>query len=140
MRTKQVADRAGVNTETLRYYERRGLLPEPPRTGAGYRDYPDSAVRVLRFVKRAQLLGFSLAEVEDLLSLAEGGPESCDAARVLAQAHVDSIDRRIAELRRMRVALANLVDSCGLPRADRSCPLLETIQDDQEPLIEAPGS
>jgi MerR family mercuric resistance operon transcriptional regulator len=140
MRTKQVADRAGVNAETLRYYERRGLLPEPPRTRAGYRDYPESAVKVLRFVKRAQLLGFSLAEVESLLGLAEGGPESCDAARVLAQEHVADIDRRIAELCRMRGALEVLVDSCGRPRDRRACPLLETIQDDERPLLDGLGA
>ena len=69
MRTKEVADRARVNTQTLRYYERRGLLDAPPRTPAGYREYPSSAVRVLRFVKRAQELGFSLAEIDELLHL-----------------------------------------------------------------------
>jgi MerR family mercuric resistance operon transcriptional regulator len=135
MRSKQVADRAGVNTETLRYYERRGLLPEPPRTPGGYRVYPDSTVLVLRFVKRSQVLGFSLAEVEDLLSLAEGGPESCDAARELAMAHLGDLEGRIAELERMRLALVELVDSCSRPRRDRSCPLLEAIQDPAEPLI-----
>jgi DNA-binding transcriptional MerR regulator len=78
MRTHEVADRAGVNAQTLRYYERRGLLAEPPRSPAGYRDYPTSVVGVVRFVKRSQELGFTLTEVEELLSLAEGGPDSCD--------------------------------------------------------------
>src|SRR5262252_9659941 len=76
MQTHEVAERAGVNAQTLRYYERRGLLAEPPRSPAGYRDYPPAAVEVLRFVKRSQELGFTLAEVEELLSLAEGGPQS----------------------------------------------------------------
>jgi MerR family transcriptional regulator, mercuric resistance operon regulatory protein len=80
MRTHEVADRAGVNAQTLRYYERRGLLSAPPRSPSGYRDYPASAVRVLRFVKRAQELGFTLTDVAELLSLAEGGPRSCDRA------------------------------------------------------------
>jgi len=83
MQTHEVAEQAGVNTQTLRYYERRGLLTKPPRSPAGYRDYPTSAVDVLRFVKRAQELGFSLAEVEELLALADGGPDGCDAARAL---------------------------------------------------------
>jgi MerR family mercuric resistance operon transcriptional regulator len=133
MRTHEVADRAGVNAQTLRYYERRGLLAEPPRSPAGYRDYPVSAVRVLRFVKRSQELGFTLAEVEELLSLAEGGPDSCDRARSLARAHADELDRKIADLQRMRASLGELVATCERPRADRSCPLLEAI-DSSHPL------
>jgi Predicted transcriptional regulators len=70
MRTQEVAKRAGVNTQTLRYYERRGMLPDTPRSPAGYRDCPASAVQVLRFVKRSQELGFTLSEVEELLGLA----------------------------------------------------------------------
>jgi len=127
MRTHEVADRAGVNAQTLRYYERRGLLAEPPRSPGGYRDYPVSAVGVLRFVKRSQELGFTLAEVEELLSLAEGGPDSCDRARALAAAHVAELDRKIADLQRMRASLGDLVATCERPRADRSCPLLEAI-------------
>ncbi len=111
----------------MRYYERRGLLAEPPRSPGGYRDYPVSAVGVLRFVKRSQELGFTLAEVEELLSLAEGGPDSCDRARALAAAHVAELDRKIADLQRMRASLGDLVATCERPRADRSCPLLEAI-------------
>jgi Hg(II)-responsive transcriptional regulator len=128
MRTQQVAEQAGVNTETLRYYERRGLVPVPPRTPGGYRDYPASTVQLLRFVKRSQALGFSLTEVEDLLELADGGPENCDSAHALAMAHVTDLDRRIGELQRMRAALVTLADSCVRPRPDRHCPLLQAIQ------------
>jgi Hg(II)-responsive transcriptional regulator len=128
MRTSEIAGRAGVNTQTLRYYERRGLLPEPPRSRAGYRDYPVSAVGVLRFVKRAQELGFALADVAELLELAEGGPDGCDRARALAEAHAASLEAKIADLRRMRASLGELVATCDRPRADRSCPLLQAIQ------------
>lgn len=128
MRTSEVAGRAGVNTQTLRYYERRGLLPEPPRSPAGYRDYPVSAVGVLRFVKRSQELGFTLAEVEELLQLAGGGPDSCDRARALAGAHAADLDAKIADLRHMRASLSELVATCERPRADRSCPLLRAIE------------
>lgn len=124
-----------MNTQTLRYYERRGILPEPPRSPAGYRDYPTSTVDVLRFVKRAQELGFTLAEVADLLGLAAGGPESCDAARTLARAHIGELDRKIADLHRMRASLAALVSTCERPRADRTCPLLATLEGD-DPLVE----
>src|SRR5215468_4131605 len=125
MQTHEVAEQAGVNTQTLRYYERRGLLAEPPRSPAGYRDYPTSAVHVLRFVKRSQELGFSLDEVEELLALADGGPDSCEAARALAESHVAELERRIADLHRMRASLDVLVATCERPRVDRSCPLLD---------------
>ena len=118
-----------MNAQTLRYYERRGLLAEP-RSPSGYRDYPPSAVRMLRFVKRSQELGFTLAEVEEMLALADGGPGSCDQARTLAQSHMDELNREIADLQRMRASLGELVATCERPRADRSCPLLEAIDAD----------
>lgn len=137
MRTREVANLAGVNTQTLRYYERRGLLAEPPRSAAGYRDYPSSAVGLLRFVKRAQELGFSLAEAEELLALADGGPDSCDAARALARSHIAELDRKIADLQRMRTSLGALVATCERSRAERSCPLLDAIESNA-PLTELP--
>ena len=128
MRTSELADRAGVNSETLRYYERRGLLEEPPRTSGGYRDYPVSAVELLRFVKRAQELGFTLDEVEELLHLDDGGPDSCDAARALAEHRRDDLAARIRDLQRMHDSLAELVETCHLPREDRRCALLQAIK------------
>lgn len=128
MRTSELAGRAGVNAETLRYYERRGLLREPPRTTSGYRDYPSAAVELLRFIKRAQELGFTLDEVEELLHLDAGGPESCDAARVLAEARRADLEARIADLQRMSNSLGELVATCERPRTDRSCALLEAIE------------
>ena len=124
MRTSEVAGQAGVNSQTLRDYERRGLLAEPPRSPAGYRDYPDQAVQLLRFVKRAQQLGFTLAEIEELLQLADGGPDSCDRARALAEA---DLDRKIADLQHMRASLGELITTCERPRPERSCPLLLAI-------------
>lgn len=129
MRTREVAGRAGVNPETLRYYERRGLLLEPPRTPGGYRDYPTSAVQLLRFVKRAQELGFSLDEVEELLHLDAGGPDSCDAARALAEARRADLQARITDLERMRTSLTELIATCEQPRDRRSCALLEALED-----------
>lgn len=129
MRTSQVADRAGVNSETLRYYERRGLLEQPPRTPSGYRDYPASAVDLLRFIKRAQELGFTLDEVEELVHLDAGGPESCEAARTLAETRKADLDARIADLRRMSDSLGELIGTCDLPPSGRSCPLLEALED-----------
>ena len=127
-----------ANPETLRYYERRGLLDEPPRTSGGYRNYPDAALELLRFVKRAQDLGFSLDEIEELLHLNGGGPDSCDAVRTLVQARKAYLDARIADLQRMRTCMADLIATCDLPRADRSCPLLAAIS--PPPLPEGPGT
>lgn len=127
MRTGEVALQTGVNIQTLRYYERRGLLPEPPRRDSGYRLYDDGAVRVVRFVKRAQSLGFSLNEVESLLELAAGGPESCDAALKVARQRIAELDRRIADLRAMRASLRSLVATCERPREQRECPLVHAL-------------
>lgn len=102
MRTSDVADRAGVNVQTLRYYERRGLLDEPPRSSAGYRVYPAEVVTVVRFIKRAEQLGFSLTQVAELLHLAEGGPESGEQARAHAAAWMAVIEAKIADLRQLQ--------------------------------------
>lgn len=127
MRTGQVADRAGVNVETLRYYERRGLLPEPPRRESGYRIYGDDAVRIVRFVKRAQELGFSLDEVESLLELSNGGPESWEAVQELTSRRIVELDHRIADLGAMRDSLTRLLATCSQPLGERDCPLLRSI-------------
>ena len=127
MRTSELADRAGVNSETLRYYERRGLVAEPPRTPGGYRDYPPSTVDLLVFIKRAQQLGFTLEEVDELLQLDAGGPASCDAARGLAEQRRADLARRITDLQRMHDSLTALIDTCELPRADRTCALLDAL-------------
>ncbi len=127
MRSGQVAAAAGVTVETLRYYERRGVLRAPARRPSGYRDYGADAVGVVRFVKRAQALGFTLAEVETLLQLAAGGPDDCDAVQALATAKLADVDRRLARLRALRAALRRLVVTCGRPRAQRECPLLAPI-------------
>jgi Hg(II)-responsive transcriptional regulator len=123
-----VAKHAGVNVETLRYYERRGLLPMPAREGSGYRAYSSDAVRVVRFVKRAQELGFSLDEVEALLDLADGGPDACEAVQSLTVQRIAELDRRIADLQAMRGSLQRLLATCHRPRNDRECPLIRSIE------------
>jgi len=132
VRSGQLALRAGVNVETLRYYERRGLLEAPARLPSGYRAYDDEAVRIIRFIKRAQELGFTLAEVETLLELAAGGPDTCDAAQSLAGNRIADLDRRIEMMRRMRDSLERLVATCQRPRRDRECPLIQSIEQEGE--------
>jgi MerR family transcriptional regulator, mercuric resistance operon regulatory protein len=116
-----------VNPQTLRYYERRGLLAAPVRSPGGYRAYPDEAVRRVRFIKRAQDLGFTLAEVESLLRLADGGPASCDRVRALAEEKLGDLQRRIADLQVLQTGLSRLVATCERPRAQRECPILHEL-------------
>jgi MerR family transcriptional regulator, mercuric resistance operon regulatory protein len=128
VRTSEVARQADVNSQTLRYYERRGLLPEPERSPAGYRTYTADTVRLVHFVKRAQSLGFTLDDIEELLHLAGGGPASCDEAKAMARNRITDLEQRIAELVGMRDALTRLVDTCERPRTRRDCPLLHEIE------------
>jgi DNA-binding transcriptional MerR regulator len=132
MRTSEVAAQARVKPQTLRYYERRGLLPEPERSASGYRAYGPQAVRLVRFIKQAQDLGSTLDDVESLLHLADGGPESCDGARELAAAKIADLDARIADLQAMRWGLARLVQTCEQPRDRRDCPILAEISSDEQ--------
>ncbi len=131
MRTGQVARQSGVNIQTLRYYERRGLLQAPPRRPSGYREYGADAVGIIRFVKRAQELGFSLDEVELLLELAAGGPPNCNRARALATQRLADLEMKISSLRAMQASLRRLVATCGKPRRERDCPLLEALAADE---------
>lgn len=127
MKTGQVAKEAGVNVQTLRYYERRGLLPEPPRRDSGYRAYGPNSIALLRFIKRAQEVGFTLSEVEMLLHLAQGGPADCEAVKELAHQKVLDLDRRMESLHAMRVSLERLVETCDRPKRSRECPLIEAL-------------
>jgi Hg(II)-responsive transcriptional regulator len=127
VRTSELAARAAVNPQTLRYYERRGLLPAPARSAGGYRTYPAEAVRRVQFIKRAQDLGFTLAEVESLLHLADGGPDPCDRVRAMAEEKIADLARRIADLQALQAGLTRLVATCERPRAQRECPILHQL-------------
>ena len=109
MRAGEVAERAGVNVETLRYYERRGLLPEPERMPSGHRRYDEETVRFLRAIKEAQSVGFTLAEIGEYLGAARRSGSPSETLRVRMAAKIDEIDSRIAGLRRMREELARVV-------------------------------
>ena len=135
MRIGAVAAATDVSVETLRFYERRGLLAAPTRLASGYRDYPDHTVNVVRFVKHAQQLGFSLDDIAGLLHLADGGPDNCDTVHDLAITKIDHITTKINHLVGMRAALQQLAGTCQRPRRDRECPLLAT----ELTTIAAPG-
>jgi DNA-binding transcriptional MerR regulator len=109
MKVGEVAARAGVNVETLRYYERRGLLPEPTREPSGHRQYDEETVRFLRAIKEAQAVGFTLSEIDEYLRAAKRSRKPSEALRVRMAAKIDEIDLRIAGLQRMREELARVV-------------------------------
>jgi Hg(II)-responsive transcriptional regulator len=129
LKTGEVAARAGVNVQTLRYYERRGLLKEPERRASGYREYPQGAVQLIRFIKRAQDLGFSLSEIEDLLRLRTDQDSACAEGRRAAEAKIDDIEQRIRHLRALKRALSVLVASCATEGSARHCPILEALEE-----------
>ncbi len=124
----ETAREAGVNTQTLRYYERRGLLPKPPRRGSGYRDYSDDAVRIVRFIKRAQELGFSLDEIEQLVRLRGVRRGERHRVRAIAERKVVEIDKKIAHLQSMRRALDHLIMSCHRGGA-AECPIIDALNE-----------
>jgi MerR family mercuric resistance operon transcriptional regulator len=119
----------GVNLETVRYYEREGLIPKPPRTRAGYRVFPLEAAQRLRFIKRAQALGFSLTDIRALLSLRP----STDRAKVRArtQARIADIEQKIHTLQAMRKFLGSLIDRCEHCGPMGECPILESLDHEE---------
>ena len=121
----RVAEAAGVNVETVRFYQRLGLLAEPTRPPGGVRRYGREFVSRLRFVKRAQQLGFSLAEVQRLLVLED--PQSCGKARSLAAEKLALVEARISDLERMRGVLKELVARCDVRRGKVACPIIATL-------------
>ena len=123
----ELARDAGVHVETVRYYERRGLLRQPRRS-AGWRRYDDEALRALRFVKRAQELGFSLDEVHELLSLRSStSTRTCTRVRAAAEAKLADVDAKLRDLRSIRRTLADLTRACPSDGAPGACPILGAL-------------
>lgn len=123
----ELAKQGDVNLETIRYYERQGLLPKPPRTPSGYRQFPSDSVRRVRFIKRAQELGFSLREIKELLTLqATSGATSADV-RERAMTKIADIEGKIETLRAMKKALAQLTAACCGEGSVSECPILESL-------------
>lgn len=122
MRSGQLAAACGVHPETLRYYERLGLLPSPPRDRSGYRDYPDTAVQRVRSIKQAQKLGLSLAEIHDLLRRSPTGAITCGNLSARIETKIAEIDGKIADLQALHDLLENLLCTCCRARdPNRTC-------------------
>jgi MerR family transcriptional regulator, mercuric resistance operon regulatory protein len=121
----RLAAAGGVHVETVRYYQRRRLMPEPPRPAGSVRRYTEEDAGRLRFIKRAQTMGFTLAEIRSLLALERR--RSCRATRELAAMKLEVVDARISELRRLRRELADLIAACDANTQDARCPLIHRL-------------
>ena len=118
--------------QTIRYYEREGLLPQPPRLPSGYRAFSEPTVRRVRFIKRAQELGFTLAEIRDLLSLRIDKGRDRSDVRAIAEAKVADIEEKIRTLSSMKEALVRLTEHCCGHGPASECPILESLDSDEE--------
>lgn len=123
----QLAERGGVNLETIRYYEREGLMLPPPRKTSGHRAYSVNAVRRLRFIKRAQELGFSLIEIKELLALRLDPDQLCAEVVHQIETKTKEVDAKISHLDAIRRALVRLKESCDGSCPMSECPILESL-------------
>ena len=127
----RLAREGRVNVETIRYYERRGLLPTPPRTGSNYRIYTTEAVLLVRFIKRAQQLGFTLQEIKELIALRESGSRRRSEVRAVAETKMRDIDQKLVQLQAMRSALHSLIETCAC-KGRLACPIIEALDDPRD--------
>ncbi|MFZ5656211.1 MAG: heavy metal-responsive transcriptional regulator [Pseudomonadota bacterium] len=133
MKIGEVARRVGIPIDTVRYYERNGLLPPPARRASGYRDYHESDIARLNFVLRAKALGFTLVEIRELLELADAADGDMANIRSLAMGKLADVEQRIDQLMRVRDALKALVDACPGRGHVSGCPIRSALFDLQEP-------
>ena len=123
-----LAKATGSKVETIRYYERIGLLAEPARSRGGHRHYGDEALKRLNFIRRARRLGFGLDAVRALLAMADGEEQNCAKAEIVATAHLDDVRAKIADLERMELVLAAMVADCA-GGTTPECPVIEALYD-----------
>ena len=126
----EVAKKAGVNVETIRFYERRGLVPQPTRReGSGYREYSDEAVSRIRFIRRARELGFTLKEIKEILNLRESPTTTCGELKVRVEQKLADVEARLRDLKQIKMALRKLADECAGGKAPASeCPILQALK------------
>ncbi len=129
----QVARKAGVGVETVRFYEREGLIEQPPRRGSGFREYPVDTVRQIRFVVHAKALGFTLKEIMGLLSLRSRPAESCDSVKEQVEMKIADIEERISGLRRMKSTLGKLAQACRRREPTAECPMWDVLEEENYP-------
>jgi MerR family mercuric resistance operon transcriptional regulator len=122
----QVSAQSGCNIETIRYYERIGMVPKPPRSSGKQRIYNQEHLRILTFVRRSRELGFHLSEIRTLLDLSAGREDNCEEVKSIAEQHLTEIRGKIADLSRMENILSETVKQCTINNLS-DCPILETI-------------
>ncbi|HEX7340882.1 MAG TPA: heavy metal-responsive transcriptional regulator [Rhodanobacteraceae bacterium] len=127
MRIGTVARECGVNIDTIRYYEREGLLPSPQRRPSGYREYDATALARLRFIRRAKELGFSLDDIRELLSLSADREQGVHGVKQRAEARLAIVDEHLAQLRRVRKGLRQLIDACPGHGPLGECPIMRAL-------------
>lgn len=121
----KVASELGINIETVRFYERRGLIDQPIKPEVGYRHYPNDTVNRIRFIKRSQELGFALDEIANLLSLND---KPCSQVQELAEQKLSAVKEKMADLQRLEKALNGLLVQCDNNEDDNRCPIIESLQ------------
>jgi len=122
----ELARRTGCNLETIRYYEKIGMMPDPPRTASGYRVYDDAHVSRLRFILRARELGFSIEQIRGLLDLVDGGTQTCAEVKERTELHLADVRAKIADLKRIENVLAETAEQCSGEDVPE-CPVLEAL-------------
>jgi MerR family transcriptional regulator, mercuric resistance operon regulatory protein len=130
-RISELAERCGVNKETIRYYERLGLLSEPSRTNAGYRIYPEEFVDRLQFIKRLQDLGFSLAEIDKLLGVVDKDNERCRDMYDFVVQKIDEVQKKIRDLKKIEQMLFQLKGCCPDEKSLYECPIIENLMNEE---------
>ncbi len=125
----KAAQAAGAGVETLRFYERKGLIDQPPKPlSGGYRIYPSETIDRIRFIRQAQELGFSLREIEELLSLRADPSSDCIDVRARAEAKLDEVNRKVAQLARIRAGLEHVIAACPGQGALEGCSIMEALE------------
>ena len=127
LRTSDLAEKADVNKETIRFYEKKGLLLEPERTDGGYRQYTQSDLERLLFIKNAKELGFTLLEIKELLAVADGDIYKCSDVRKIAECKIKYITEQIKKLSKLKKTLSTLVTECQKAKTIKNCPIIESL-------------
>ena len=120
---------ADVGVETVRFYERKGLIEKPPRMNSGYRQYPEKTIQRIRFIRRAKELGFSLREIEELLSLRIDPETKCEDIRERAEAKIASTEEKLRDLKKIKKSLRRLTAECQGRAPVNECPILEALEE-----------
>ena len=126
----KVSKQSGIGVETVRFYEKSGLIDDPPRTESGYRQYPGSTVVRIRFIKRAKELGFTLKEIKELLNLKLDPGTTCNDVRLIAEEKRRNVRTKIQSLQGIEKALGELIGACAVGGPDGECPILEALEPD----------